>query len=272
MRKTVLSAGMAADRGDRMRRTLLRVIAAAGTTGLLACASAYAVKFEIDETTISATAGVLPRALPAHGNAPVEVSSVTRVTTADDSPPLRMSEMGLVFDKHGSVDTKGLPVCTMAKLAGTTPELARKRCAGAIVGEGVGRAEVNFPGQPATEISSPLTFFNAPPVAGKPSLIAHGYEKVPVPKAVLVPISIERVNLGRYGFRVKIQLPEIAAGFGAATLAKATIGKTWKRSGRTVGYVNAHCAGGRLQVQGKLTFTDGSFFPTTLTSPCHVSG
>jgi hypothetical protein len=160
----------------------------------------------------------------------------------------------------------------MAKLANTTSALARKRCPGAIVGEGVGRADVRFPGQAPIEISSPLTFFNAPPEGGMPSLIVHGYEKVPEPKTLLVPITIERIHQGRYGFRAKIQLPEVAAGYGAATLAKATIGKTWKRGGKTVGYADAYCSGGRLQVYGTLTFTDGSFFPGTLTSPCHVAG
>jgi hypothetical protein len=101
-------------------------------------------------------------------------------------------------------------------------------------------------------------------------LIAHAYETVPAPKALLVPFAIERVRHGRYGFRVEIELPEIAAGYGAATLAQATLGKTWKRSGKTVGYTNAHCDGGRLQVQGSLSFADGSFLPGTLTSPCHV--
>jgi hypothetical protein len=251
---------------------VLRTIAVLFALALAATGSAYAVTFEIDKTVISATASVSPRVLPAHGSAAVTVSSVTRVNTTDDSPPPTLREMVFDFDKHSSVETKGLPVCTMAKLAGTTPALARKRCAGAVVGKGVGKAEVNFPGRPPIEISSPLTFFNAPPAGGEPSLIAHGYETVPVPKTVLVPFAIEPIDKGRYSFRVKIQLPEIAGGFGAATLAKATVGKTWKRGGKTVGYANAHCAGGRLQVYGKITFTDGSFFPSTLTSPCHSPG
>jgi hypothetical protein len=255
-----------------MKRTLIRAVVVVGLLALVACASAYALKIEIDNTVVSATAGISPRALPAHANAPVEVESVTRIKTTDGSAPPTLREIVFIFDKNGSIVTKGLPACTMAKLAETTPDVARKRCAGAIVGEGIGRAEVNMPGRPRLEISSPLTFFNAPPVGGQPSLIAHAYETVPVPKTILVPISIERIHDGRYGFQVKIQVPEIAGGFGSATLAKATIGKTWKVGGKTVGYTNAHCTGGRLQVHGTITFTDGSFFPGTLTSPCHVSG
>jgi hypothetical protein len=251
---------------------MLKAIFAVGLAGLLACASAYALQIEIGKTVVSATASISPRALPAQGPKPVQIASVTRIKSTDGSQPPTLEQIVFIFDKHGSIDTKGLPVCTIAKLEGTTPGVARKRCAGAIVGVGVGKAQVQLPGQASVQISSPLTLFNAPPEGGRPSLIAHAYETIPVPQAILVPFSVEPVNKGRYGFRVTIDVPEIAGGYGAATLAEATVGKTWKRGGKTVGYANAYCAGGRLQVQGKLSFTDGSFFPGTLTSPCHLDG
>ncbi len=255
-----------------MRRTLPKAVLAAGAIVLIASASAYALKSEIGKTRVSATATISPRTLPAQGGASVEVTSVTRIGTTDGSQPPTLKQLVFSFDKHGSLGTKGLATCTLAKLANTTPQLARKRCAGAIVGAGVGKADVRLPGQAPVNISTPLTFFNAPPQGGMPSLIAHAYETIPAPKTLLVPITVERIQHGRYGFQVKIQLPEIADGYGAATLAEATIGKTWKRGGKTVGYTNAYCAGGRLQVYGTLTFTDGSYFPGTLTSPCHVAG
>lgn len=255
-----------------MRRTLPKAMLVVGAIALIACASAYALKIEIGKTMVSATASISPRALPAQGGMPVDITSVTRIKTTDGSQPGTLKQLVFVFDKHGSIDAKGLPTCTLAKLANTTPELARKRCPGAIVGEGVGKAEVRLPGQAPVDISTPLTFFNAPPQGGMPSLIAHAYETIPAAKTLLVPITVERIQRGRYGFQVTIQLPEIAGGYGAATLAEATIGKTWKRGGKTVGYANAYCAGGRLQVYGTLSFTDGSYFPGTLTSPCHVAG
>lgn len=256
-----------------MRGTPLKAMLAAAAIALVASASAYALQSEIGKTKVSATATISPRTLPAKGGgAPVSIASVTRIGTSDGSQPPTLEQLDFSFDKHGSLDTRGLPTCTLAKLADTTPQLARRRCAGAIVGEGVGKAVVRLPGQAPVNISTPLTFFNAPPQGGMPSLIAHAYETIPAAKTLLVPIAVERIRHGRYGFRVKIELPEIADGYGSATLAKATIGKTWKRGGKTVGYTNAYCAGGRLQVYGTLTFTDGSYFPGTLTSPCHVAG
>lgn len=231
--------------------------------------AAYAVTTEIGNTSVSVTADISPRELPAGGGAPVEIKTITRIGSRDDSAPPALQKITFVLDKNGFIETKGLPVCTVAKLAKATPQQARKRCAGAIVGKGVGRAEVRLPGQAPVQISSPLTVFNAPPTGGEPGLIAHAYETLPTPKAVVLPFSVERIKRGRYGYRAEIELPPIAGGYGSATLAETTVGKTWKRGGRTVGYINGRCAGGRLQVYGTLSFTDGSFFPGTLVSPCH---
>lgn len=252
-----------------MRKSLLRAVAVV-VVSVLACAGvAYALTTEIQNTVVTVTAEIAPRELPANGGAPVTIETATKLRNKDGTAPTALSKIVFVLDKHGFVETKGLPVCTAAKLAKATPQQARKRCAGAIVGKGLGRAVVSLPGQAPVQISSPLTLFNAPASGGNPGLIAHAYETLPTPQAVVVPFTVERIKRGRYGYRAEIDLPPIAAGYGAATLAEATVGKTWKRGGKTVGYVNGRCAGGRLQVYGTLSFVDGSFFPGTLVSPCH---
>jgi hypothetical protein len=254
-------------------RRLPRALAGVAAVCLLTSgAAAYALTGEFKNTVVSATATMMPRELPAHGGAPIELSNITRIKNKDGSQPAALSSIDFRIDKHGFVETKGLPVCTMAKLAETKPSEARKRCAGALVGTGVGKALVTLPGQATVAISSPLSFFNGPKVGGKPSLIAHAYETVPKPKALLVPIVIEKVGKGRYGFEAKVTLPPVAEGYGSATLAEATLGRTFKQGGRDVGYLNAYCSGGRLQVHGSLSFSNGDFFPATLTSPCHTPG
>lgn len=246
-----------------------RALALALLVALLGCASAYALRAEVGNTVVSATADATPRELPTKGGAPVRLTSVTRAWSKDGSMPPALSELRFEFDKHGRIVSRGVPVCTLKKLQGTTPTQARRRCAGALVGKGVGKALVELPGQEQTQVSSPLSFFNGPKRGGRPSLIVHAYERVPEPKALLVPIEIERVKHGRYGWRVEIELPEIAGGYGAATLAKATLGRTFKRQGKRVGYVTASCVGGRLQVHGLAVFANGDFFPSTLSSTCH---
>lgn len=239
-----------------------------------ACASAYAITAEIGPVWVSATATVQPRVLPkpGHGNAPITLESITRVGTHDGSTPPTLQTLLFTLDKNGTLNARGWPTCSAAKLAGTTPSQARRRCAAALVGTGKAKVLVTMPGKAPFTITSPLSFFNGPPAGGRAMLIAHGYETVPSPQTLLVPIPIERLSGGRYGYRVKVNLPEFAGGYGAPLLAEAKIGATRKRGGKTIGYIAAHCSGGRLQVYGTARFTDGDFFPVTLTSPCHFPG
>ncbi len=221
---------------------------------------------------VSSTIDMQPRELPAQGNAPITLRSVNRVSTKDRSTPPTLDTIDFLIDKHGAVNSKEFPICPRSKLEGATPAQARKRCASALVGKGTGKALVTMPGRSPFQITSPISFFNAAPTGGKPTLLAHGYETIPSPQALVVPIVVERIAKGRYGFHVRVDMPEVAGGFGAPTLAEASIGATRVRKGRKIGYLAAHCAGGRLQVEGTLTFTNGDRFPTTLSSPCHTPG
>jgi hypothetical protein len=251
-------------RGPFRKAAALAALLAVGT-----CATAYALTAEIGPNFVSATATIQPRELPKRGGAPITLKSVTRVGTKDGSTSPTLISIDFLIDKHGFVDSRAFPVCPTAKLEGTTPAQARRRCDGALVGKGVVKALVTMPGKAPFRISSPLSFFNGPPSGGRPTLIAHAYETVPAVKTLLVPIVIERVPKGRYGFRARVEIPPIAGGYGAPVLAEATVGATRRRGGKDVGYINAYCSGGRLQVEGSLTFTNGDFFPATLTSPCH---
>ncbi len=253
----------------RPRARLVLPLAALGL--LLAAATAWAIKAEIGNSYVSATAAVTPRVLPAAGKglAPVELSSITRIGTRNGGMPPPLKTLEFELDKNGRVDTSGIPTCPLAKLQNTTPQQARSRCAKSLVGEGKGEALVQLPGTQPVKVSSPVSFFNAPPTGGKPTIIAQAYERIPKPKTLLLPIVIEKVNHGRYGYRAAVELPPIAEGYGSATLAEAKIGLTLNRHGHKAGLIEASCSGGRLQVTGEITFANGDFFPALLTSPCH---
>ncbi|MBS1890652.1 MAG: hypothetical protein JST59_05125 [Actinobacteria bacterium] len=237
---------------------------------VLACAAAaVAITTQVGNLKVSATAEFRPRAFPEHGTVPASFGSILRVKTLNGEQPPALKTLIFEFDKHGRLNFKGMPTCTEAKLEGTTPDEARKRCSGALLGTGTGKAMVEMPGKPPFTISSPISIFNAPPEGGKPAFIAHAYETIPSPQALLVPFTVEKVNRGRYGYRTEIELPPIAGGEGAAILAEARFGRTYVRHGKKIGFAEAECVGGRLQVYGKLIFADGSLLQSLLTSPCH---
>ena len=237
---------------------------------VLACAAvAAAITTQVGNLKVSATAEFRPRAFPEHGTVPASFGSILRIKTLNGEQPPALKTVIFEFDKHGKLNFKGVPTCTAAKLEGTTPDEARKRCAGALLGTGTGKAQVEMPGKAPFTISSPISIFNAPPEGGKPAFIAHAYETIPSPQALLVPFTVEKVNHGRYGYRTEIELPAIAGGDGAASLAEARFGRTYVRHGKKIGFAEAECVGGRLQVYGKLIFADGSLLQSLLTSPCH---
>jgi hypothetical protein len=255
-----------------MKRRLAIATVALLAAALACTAVAFAVTTQIGDLKVSATAEFQPRQFPAHGTLPAHFSSIVRIKTVDGDQPPVLKTLSFEFDKHGKINFKGVPTCTMAQLEGTTPGEARKRCAGALLGTGIGKARVEMPGKAPFTISSPISIFNAPPEGGKPTMIAHAYETVPSPQALLTQFSVERIHHGRYGYRTEIEVPPIAGGYGAATLAEASFGRTYIHHGHKVGYVEAECSGGRLQVYGKLAFAEGSHLQSLLASPCHNEG
>jgi hypothetical protein len=236
---------------------------------LLAIAgSAYALRLQVGNIIVVTDGGFSPTALPKHELAPIKLHGYGKFETVDGAPPPILEQIVLWFDKHGAVETRGLPVCTQAKLAATTTKSARKLCPGAIVGTGFGKAVVNFPEQGPIPASSPITIFNGPKKHGNPTVLAHAHIDVPGPTTFVVPIEIQKVHDGRYGFKTVAQIPRIAGGYGTPIYGRLTIGRTWQYKGKTLSYANASCPDGRLQAKGQFKFKDGTFLEGTLFRPC----
>jgi hypothetical protein len=247
------------------------LIAAALALCLLAAAAgAYALEIRAGDIVIHADGGFSPKALPRHEDAPVVLHGGGSISTVSGALPPILRTLTIEFDRHGSVQTTGLPVCTKGKLAATTTAAARRACPNAIVGEGEGKAIVAFPEQAPIPVSSPITLFNGPKVHGNDTVLAHAYLDVPVPTAYIVPIVIERIHKGIYGYRTIATIPPIAGGAGVPVSGHLRIGRRWTFRGVHHSYVNARCETGRLQARGEFTFTDGTFLSGSFFRPCQV--
>jgi hypothetical protein len=253
-----------------MRKNLLRVLAVVGVLCLVVAGSAYALRLQVGKIIINTNGGFTPTALPKNEDAPIKLYGFARISTTDGTPPSPLETLVLEFDKHGSVETRGLQVCTRGRLIATTTEQARDKCRGAIVGKGIGTAEVNFPDQAPIPASSPLTIFNGPRKNGNPTVLAHAYLTVGGPSTFIVPIEIQKINKGRYGFRTVARIPRIVNGYGTPKYGELKIGRTWTYKGKKLSYANARCADGRLQARGQFTFRDGTFLQGTVFRPCTV--
>ena len=251
-----------------MSRRLLALIAVASFLSL--AAGAEAIKIRAGDIVIYAEGRFAPKALPKFKDAPILLEGGGRIdTVSGDLPPI-LETISIEFDRHGHVETEGLPVCRAAQLEATTIEQARGKCGGAIVGKGRGSAIVKFEEQAPIKASSPLTIFNGPKKNGNPTVLAHAYLTVPIPTTFVVPVEIEKINKGIYGYRTKGRIPKIAGGAGVPISGWLKIDKKWTHKGKKLSYVNARCETGRLQARGEFTFKDGTYLSGTLLRPCTV--
>jgi hypothetical protein len=251
-----------------MRKTLLRTLAVVAAILLVGAAGAQAIKLRIGNIVIVGDGGFSPTTLPKHENAPIKLFGHATFKTTDGTRPSPLRKLVLEFDKHGAVETRGLPKCTMAKLVATTTKQARELCPGAIVGTGFGTALVELPEQRGIEASSPLTLFNGPVKHGNPTVLGHAHIDYPGPTTYVILIEIQKIHNGRYGFKTVANFPRIVNDYGSAISGHLKIGREWTYKGQRLSYANAHCADGRLQAKAQFSFKDGSFVEGTIFKPC----
>ena len=240
-----------------MKKKLVAGLVVLGLLALAANASAFHQHVVFGDLVLDAEGGFAPEALPKHENAPIITHGGGKLSTLSGELPPILDTFVLEFDKHGALDTTGLGVCTKGKLIATDVPTARKACKDAIVGEGFGTAVVKFPEQKPIKVGSPITLFNGPKKGPDDTIIAHAHLDYPGPTTFIIPIVIEKIHKGVYGYRVKVKIPKIAGGYGHPIEGSATVGKKWTFKGKKHSYINARCETGHFQVRGEFSFKEG---------------
>lgn len=247
-----------------------KVLVGAMLALLVAASTAYALKMRAGDIIVIGDGGFKPKALPRNHDAPITLHGGGKISTVSGAVPPILRTITFEFDRHGSVQTTGLPVCTERKLELTTVPAARRHCPGAIVGKGFGRAIVTFPEMAPFTASSPITLFNGPKRHGLDTLFAHAYLDVGGPTTIIVPIVIERIHKGVYGYRTEAKIPRLVNGYAHPVSGSLRIGRRWTYKGRQHSYVNARCETGHLQARGEFSFEDGTVLFGTFFKPCTV--
>jgi hypothetical protein len=238
-----------------MKRIALIVVL--GVLAFVATANAFKVHVVTGNLVLDAHGDFAPKALPKFVNAPIVTEGGGKLSTLTGELPPILDIFILEFDKHGALDTTGLAVCTKGKLVATDVPAARRACGDAIVGKGFGRAVVKFPEQAPIDVGSPITLFNGPKKGRNDTIIAHAHLDYPGPTTFIVPIVIEKINNGVFGYRVKVDIPKIAGGYGHPISGSAKVGRKWTFKGRKHSYINARCEAGRFVVRGEFSFKPG---------------
>jgi hypothetical protein len=240
-----------------MRKKIVAALVVLGLLVVAATANAFHQHVVAGNLVLDAEGGFAPNALPKHENAPITVHGGGKLSTlSGDLPPI-LDTFVIEFDKHGALDTTGLATCTKGKLVATDVATARAACPDAIVGTGFGSAVVKFPEQKPIKVGSPITLFNGPKKGPDDTILAHAHLDYPGPTTFIVPVVIEKIHKGVFGYRVKVKIPKIAGGYGHPIAGNSKVGKKWNFKGRQHSYINARCETGHFQVRGEFTFKEG---------------
>ncbi len=254
------------------RKRLLTIGVALATCAALVAGSADAATVRVGTLVLQADGSFEPRLLPKHAFAPISFQGHGDIKTTDGSAPPPLQHVKIDFDRDGHLTTAGLSVCPPASLEAATPQQARNRCAGAIVGTGRVGATVPLGALGRINFSSPLTLFNGPRQNGDATVIAHAQAPFPVFETYVVVVPIERRGGGTYGYHTSFDIPPIAGGVGSLTHIDAKIGRHYRAGGSERSYVSARCSDGILQTQGYFSFADGNIIYGSVFKACQAIG
>ena len=262
---------MKKSQGLRRKAQLVTVAASFAALIALVGGAARAETVRLGNLIVSIDGSFSPKKLPKKAPAPITLKLSGSIKTVDGSHPPALKTLSLEFDKHGSIQTKGLPTCTVGKLQNTLTSQAKRACGKALVGTGRVTADIAFPEQAPFSAGGPLLIFNGPPKGGNPVLIMHVYAHVPAPTTFVTTGVVGKAH-GKYGTSVFIKIPTIVSGQGSLTSFTATVQKAWTYKNKKQSLLLASCPSGQLFAHGDFSFADGTEISGNIAKGCTPAG
>jgi hypothetical protein len=222
--------------------------------------------------TIAFNGDVTPTKLPRRSLAPIGFSVSGGIETADGTQPPALKKFTIEADRNSAIDARGMPVCTAATLKAVDTARARRKCSGALVGEGTTAIEITLPEQPTITAKSRLLAFNGGVKGATTTIFVHAYLTRPFPAAVVTTAKVSKIHNGRYGLRSVARIPEIAGGYGSITDFELEVEKSFTYRGRKHSYLLAKCPDGHLNERATASFADGLTLAGEFARACTPTG
>jgi hypothetical protein len=186
---------------------------------------------------VSFSAGLFPRTLPRHGQAPIAVSMGGQISAAKGAKTPQLRQIQIAINRYGRLDPAALPACRLAQIQPATTEGALEACGPSLVGTGSFDAEVLLPEQSPFPSKGSVYAFNGS-FHGKPAILAHVYGTEPAPTSYTLPFVIEKRAKGTFGTVLSASLPRVTAEWGYVTGLELDLRRTVTRRGP---YLTAGC-------------------------------
>jgi hypothetical protein len=268
-----------------MRRNLVLTVAlaAALAVGFAAIAPSAPKAVCVDTASVSASSSCAPRLvvaihgqatpeeLPRHLMAPIALRMGGKVSTTNGSQPTALREVKVDFDKGGTVNAKGLPVCNKGQLVASDIVVVRRECRKSIVG--TGEAHIAIKSLPQAPISVPLTLFNGGVRDGVTTVFVQAAPTAALPMPMVATVRLSKAVNSEgspkrgYGLQAVATIPAIA-GEGSLLDFSFKVKRIFNYKGTQQSYAMASCPESELRANMGLAFIDGTFISGDIVQPC----
>lgn len=225
---------------------------------------------------VTVLAQVEPPKLPRRTPAPVAIFISGHVGTVDGAVPPQLQTMTVKVNRHGLLQSKGLPYCTLPEIQPGSTDRALKDCADALVGSGRFWATVVFPDQRPYPTRGRLLVFNGRK-AGRPVLFAHIFTTQPFASSFVVSFALKHIDQGPYGTELTASLPAALGDWGFVDRIKLTLRRKYRYRGKELSYFNAACPAPKgtntasfSLATAKFSFAGGEQISATVVKACRV--
>jgi hypothetical protein len=243
---------------------------------LLAVAAATAAVIQSGNLRLTVLAQVEPPKLPRKTPAPIAVFIAGHIGTANGEVPPQLQRMTVKVNRHGLLQSRGLPSCSLPQIQPGSTQRALDDCSSALVGSGRFWASVVFPDQRPYPTRGRLLVFNGTE-GGKPVIFAHIFTTQPFNTSFVIAFAIKRIHQGPYGTELSASLPQALGNWGFVDRIKLTLRRKYRYQGKDLSYFNAACPAppGTKTASFPLAlasfyFANGESLASTVTKSCRV--
>ncbi len=244
---------------------------------MLACASlAHAAVVQEGNVRVSVLSQILPYKLPRKGTAPIAVFVSGHLSEPHGGIPPQLQEMTVEVNKHGLLQSKGLPSCPLRKIQPASTERALSSCGDALIGSGQFWAHIVLPDQGAYPTHGRLLIFNGRQ-KGKPVIFTHIFTANPFFSSFVIPFTIRKKSNGAYGTKLSASLPQALGDWGYVDRIKLTLKRKYRFGGKQLSYFNAGCPAPQGSPRtvfplalASFAFADGSDLSAKVEKSCAV--
>ena len=216
---------------------------AAATALLALLALAAAARAEVvqeGEVRIAVSGKLSPHKLPRQGTAPIAVTVGGQISSADGSLPPQLKTLRIELNRHGRLETTGLPQCRIAQIHPASTARALRACRAALVGKGSFTVDAVLAGQEPYPTTGRLLVFNGP-YKGHPALLGQIYAERPFATSFVIPFLIGAGGKGRYGTVLRATVPAALASWGHVTAIQMRLARRYSYRGERRSFISAGC-------------------------------